>query len=59
MSRIIEEMRNEAAQQAALENYRAIARNLIEIGKLSVEEVAKVTHLPVEEVRLIAENRSA
>ena len=55
MCKMMEDMRNEAA----LEKTRAIARNLIEIGKLSTEEIAEVTGLSVEEIKLLAQNKSA
>ena len=55
MCQMMEDMRNEAA----LEKTRAIARNLIEIGKLSVEEIADATGLSVDEVELLSQNKSA
>ena len=55
MCKMMEDMRNEVE----LELKRSIARNLIEMGTLSVEDIAKATGLSVEEVKLIAENKSA
>ena len=37
----------------------ATALKLIEIGKLTFEEIASVTGLPVEKIRELAEEKSA
>ena len=55
MCKMMEDMRNEVE----LELKRSIARNLIEMGTLSIEDIAKATDLSVDEVKLIAENKSA
>ena len=54
MCKMMEDMRNEAA----LEKTRAIARNLISMGDLSLERIAEATGLSIDEVKLIAENKS-
>ncbi len=46
MCKIMEDMRNEAVMAIKREN----ARNLLKIGKLSVEEIAFAIGLTVEEV---------
>ena len=59
MCQMMEEMRNEAALQAALEKSRSIALKMIEKGTYPLEEISDITGLPVEEVKLIAANKSA
>ena len=59
MCKAMEDMRNEAATRARLENARQIALNLIVLGELSFEKIAKVTNLSIEEVKNLAESKSA
>ena len=40
MCKILEDMRNEAAEQAALDSSRETAERLIKKGKMSLEEIA-------------------
>lgn len=55
MCRVIEEMRNEAMRENALE----IARSLLRIDKLTCEEIAQATKLTVDEVKELEEKRSS
>ena len=48
MCKVMEDMRNEAAREKAL----SIARRVLELGKLSYEEIADSFGLTVDEVRL-------
>ena len=61
MSRILEEMRNEAAEKAKAEGNHEKAVNtalkMIARGRDSIEEVAEITGLSLEEVRKLAENQ--
>ncbi len=63
MSRIIEEMCDEAAAEAAVEaahnNSIEIAIKLIQQGKQSVEEIAYLTGLSIEVVNELVRKRSA
>ena len=59
MCKALEEMRNEAAARAELEKARQIALNLIALWEDSFEKIAKVTNLSIEEVRELAESKSA
>lgn len=59
MSQMMEEMMKEAAQQAKLEVSRTVAGRMIEKGSYPIEDIAEVTGLSVDEVKLIAENKSA
>ena len=49
MCKIMEDMRNEAV----VARNREVARNLLKIGKLSVEDIALATGLTVEEVEAL------
>lgn len=55
MCRAMEEMRNEATRENALE----IARSLLRIDKLTYEEIAQATKLTVDEVKELEEKRSS
>ncbi len=55
MCKSMEEMRNEADLTAR----KNIAFNLINIGKLSFEEIAKCSELSLEEVKTLAEQKEA
>lgn len=54
MCKAIEDMRNEAAKM----NSYQIALNLIELGTLTEEEIAKATQLTLEEVKELKEQAS-
>ena len=52
MCKIMEDMRNEAAREAALDNARETARRMIKKGKMSLEEIADyVPVLSLDELR--------
>ena len=55
MSRVIEEMRDEAVMYDRIEN----ALKMISDGKLPLEDIARYTSLPLEKIRELAENKSA
>lgn len=59
MCRMLEEMRDEAAKDAAFENSKMIALNLLSFGTMSHEDIAKVTELPLDVVETLAKHRSA
>ena len=52
---VMEERMKKAEFQKACE----IANNLIEVGKLSLEEIATCSGLPIEKIRELAGNKSA
>ena len=54
MCRAMEEMRNEATRENALE----IARSLLRIDKLTCEEIAQATKLTVDALTVLDETRS-
>lgn len=52
MCKIMEEMRNEAAREAALGNARETARRMIKKGRMSLEEIADyVPTLSLDELK--------
>ena len=59
MCKAMEDMRNEAALAARLEERQQFAKDLLEMGELSYEQIAKLSRLTVEEVRILNGNRGA
>ena len=60
MCRALDDMRKEAAREAAKLNSMETARMLLALGKLSYEEIAQsVRLLTVDEVKALDEGRSA
>ena len=55
MCDILDEMRNEAVLKDRIEN----AKKMMEIGKMSIEEIALCSGLSIEKVRELAGNKSA
>lgn len=55
MCKMLEDMRNEAAHEAKREGARKIAKRLLKMEKLSHEEIADGTGLPLEEVKVLGE----
>lgn len=54
MSRVMEEMRDEAIMYVRIEN----ALKMISDGKLTLEDIARYTSLSLEKIRELAENKS-
>ena len=55
MSRVLEEMRKETARETAIK----VAKGMLESGKLTHEEIAKITELTIDEVRALDEKVTA
>ena len=55
MSRVLEEMRKETARETAIK----VAKGMLESGKLTYEEIAKITELTIDEVRALDEKVTA
>ena len=53
MCKAMEDMRDEAALAARLEERQQFAKDLLEMGELSYEQIAKLSRLTVEEVRIL------
>ena len=51
MCKMMEEMRSKAVHEAELESARKTAKRFLKMGKLSHEEIADGTGLPLEEVK--------
>lgn len=49
MCKAMEEMRNEAVKEERVE----VARQLLELGKLSYKEIAKIAKMTIEEVKAL------
>ena len=54
MCKAMEEMRNEAVKEERVE----VARQLLELGKLSYEEIAKIAKMTTDEVKALDEKAS-
>ena len=50
MCKVLEDMRNEAAEQRSIDN----AKEMLADGILTIEQIAKYSHLPEEKVRELA-----
>ena len=63
MSRIFEEIKREAAQEAARKTAREksiqVARRMLMMGKYSYEEISAISDLTMDEVKALDEGRSA
>ena len=59
MSRILEEMRNEVAEKATHNNAVNTALRMLARGRDSIEEIAEITGLSLEEVRKLADSQTA
>lgn len=55
MSSVLDEMKKEAAERRSIE----IAKNLLQNGKMSLEEIAEVLMLPLEKVKVLAKQNSS
>ena len=59
MCKIMEDLNQKAAKEAADEKQKNIAISMIEKGKLSYEEISEYTGLTVDEVKTLAEGETA
>lgn len=59
MSKVMEEMRNEAAREAERANTIKLARKMLASGKLSYEEIAEIAEMTVEEVKALDGKKTA
>ena len=51
---LAEKRAEERAEERAIEEKKSFARRMIAKGKLSIEEIAEYTDLPIEEVKELA-----
>ena len=59
MCKVMEDMRNEAAKEAARKNSIETAKSLLLLGKLTYAEIAQATKLTVDEVEELDKKKSA
>lgn len=55
----MEDMRNEAALAARLAERKEVASRLLKQGAMSLEEIAEISQLSIDEVRALAGKRGA
>ncbi len=58
MCRVMEEMRNQAAREAALTQTKTVARRMLNDGSLSLDKIAAFVGLPLEEVKKLQAEQS-
>lgn len=54
MCQVFEDLAEKRAEEARIEEKKALARRLIARGKLTIEEIAEDADLPIEVVRDLA-----
>ncbi|MDE5937419.1 MAG: transposase, partial [Ruminococcus sp.] len=59
MCKAIEDMRNDAVHEGASESAKSIAKNLLTDGTFSLEKIASMTGLTLEEVQALADEQIA
>ena len=59
MCKVMEDMRNEAAQKADRARMVKVARRMLSAGKYTYEEIADVLEISVKEVKALDEDKSA
>lgn len=59
MCKAMEDMRNEAAREAARAKTLSIARRMLRTGKYTYEDIADVLEISVDEVKALDDSRSA
>ena len=59
MCKVMEDMRTEVRNETARAKAVAVARNLLAIGKLTYEEIARSVDLTVEEVKALDSSKTA
>ena len=51
MCKVMEDMRDQAATQAALERAKTIVYRMLAAGKYSLEEIADMTEISLDEIK--------
>ena len=54
MSKVMEDMCREAAEKAVVQDRLDKAKGLLQMGKLSIEEISTVMDIPVEKIKELA-----
>lgn len=58
MCKVMEDMRNEATAQGALERSKSVAHRMLEAGKYALDEIAAISGLPLDEVKKLQAGQS-
>lgn len=58
MCKVMEDMRNEATAKGALERSKSIAQEMLAMGMFSLEKIADITKLPLDEVKKLQAGQS-
>ena len=59
MCKAMEEMCNQAAAQAALEKAKTVVFRMLAAGKYTLEEIAEMTEIPLDEVKKLQAGEDA
>ena len=59
MCRAMEEMRNQALEAGRKEAVLEMALRMLHSGRYALKEIAEITALPLEEVKLLSETKTA
>lgn len=58
MCKVIEDMRNESLQEGIKEGMKTAALRMLEAGKYTIDEIASVSGLSIDEVKKFSANKS-
>ena len=59
MCKVMEDMRNEAALEARLDERKDVAYRLLKMGGMTLDKIAEISKLSIEEVRMLASWKNA
>ena len=59
MCKAMEDMRNEAALEARLDERKDVACRLLKMGGMALDKIAEISKLSIEEVRALASQKNA
>ena len=59
MCKAMEDMRNEAALEARLDERKDVACRLLKMGGMALDKIAEISKLSIEEVRMLASQKNA
>ena len=59
MCKVMEDMRNEAALEACLDERKDVACRFLKMGGMTLDKIAEISKLSIEEVRMLASRKNA
>lgn len=59
MCRSMEEMRNQSLREGKTETMKAVALRMLQAGKYALEEIADISGLPLDEVKVLSADKTA